>query len=185
MMKQKNSRFFLFLGFYFFGLFLSNPLKADLIDSIDEINSEKAKDPEKTDDSKKPEKTTDEKENADGPIKGDQKTNQQPQKKGDDKKKNPPSTDSSVKKPNTKKTKKKNINQDEQSKLPVHFESEDLSGIRDEGFIELHRKVKVNQGDFDLRANKAKVFFDNETEEVKTVEATGDVKINKIDPMLH
>lgn len=72
--------------------------------------------------------------------------------------------------------------QDGEQKLPVVFEGDQLSGIKRLGTIELHQNVKVNQGDFNMEAENAKVFFDTEADEVRKVIAKGSVKISKIDP---
>ena len=70
----------------------------------------------------------------------------------------------------------------EEKKHPVIFEGDQLSGIKRLGTIELHQNVKVNQGDFNLEAKNAKVFFDKATDEVDKVIAKGSVKMSKVDP---
>ncbi|NRA43692.1 MAG: hypothetical protein HRU09_01920 [Oligoflexales bacterium] len=72
--------------------------------------------------------------------------------------------------------------QGDEKKLPVIFEGDQLSGIKRLGTIELHQNVKVNQGDFNLEAENAKVFFDTNSDEVDKVIAKGSVKMSKVDP---
>jgi lipopolysaccharide transport protein LptA len=71
---------------------------------------------------------------------------------------------------------------DENGKLPVTFESEGLRGTRKDGILELKKDVVVAQGDFRMDADQAEVIFDQETEEVDHVVASGNVKIFKTDP---
>ena len=68
-------------------------------------------------------------------------------------------------------------------KVPVIFEGEQLSGFRKLGTVELKENVKVNQGDFYLESETAKVFFDVSSDEVKKIIAVGSVKIRKVDPV--
>jgi lipopolysaccharide transport protein LptA len=82
----------------------------------------------------------------------------------------------------SKKPRRVPVDRGAQAKQPVHFKSDDVSGIRDKGVIELHRNVEVNQGDFSLNANQAKVFFNQQSDEVETIVASGNIKINKVDP---
>jgi len=65
---------------------------------------------------------------------------------------------------------------------PVHFESMGLQGLRSQGLVNLLDKVVVTQGDMRLEADKAVVHFDQKTEEVNRVVATGNVKIFRTDP---
>ena len=67
-------------------------------------------------------------------------------------------------------------------KQPVVFEGDQLSGIKRLGTMELHKNVKVSQGDFKLEAENAKVFFDTQNDEVEKVIAKGTVKMSKVDP---
>lgn len=69
----------------------------------------------------------------------------------------------------------------EDKKLPVEFEGEGLSGIRKAGTVELHKDVRVVQGDLTLQSENAKIFFDEVSNEVKQVVATGKVTMTKID----
>lgn len=69
----------------------------------------------------------------------------------------------------------------EKKRAPVHFQGLGLTGLKKEGMVELHQKVIVTQEDFKLESDEAKIFLENETNEVKEVLAEGHVKITKID----
>ena len=64
---------------------------------------------------------------------------------------------------------------------PVHFEGDGFSGFRKKGFLELTKDVHIAQGDMSLDADRAKVYFDVETDEVKNVVASGRVRLKKKD----
>ncbi len=66
-------------------------------------------------------------------------------------------------------------------RLPVHFKSLGLTGVKGQGVLELHKDVVVTQGDLNLESDQGKVFLDKETNEVKKVFAEGKVKILKKD----
>lgn len=65
-------------------------------------------------------------------------------------------------------------------KLPVHFEGDELSGMRQQGVIELHSNVRVRQADLYMQSDRARVFFD-EHNDVDKVEAIGRVRMSKKD----
>lgn len=69
----------------------------------------------------------------------------------------------------------------EGNQFPVSYSGEGFVGFRKKGTIELIKNVVIEQGDFYLKADRAKVFFDTETDEVKTVIASGNVFIKKLD----
>jgi lipopolysaccharide transport protein LptA len=71
---------------------------------------------------------------------------------------------------------------DENSKLPVTFESQGLRGTRKAGLLELQKEVIIKQGDFRMDADQAEVIMDQKTEEVDHVVANGNVKMTKVDP---
>ncbi len=92
-----------------------------------------------------------------------------------------PAAKPSVPKPKTSRsvlapTKKKKVKKDA-GKQPVHFESNGARGIRDKGKFELIDNVVVTQGTMRMEADKATVFADQKTNDVKTVHATGKVKL--------
>ena len=66
-------------------------------------------------------------------------------------------------------------------KLPVAFEGDELSGMREHGLIELHSNVRVRQADLRLQSERAKVFFEHRTNDVERVEAIGQVRMSKED----
>jgi lipopolysaccharide transport protein LptA len=117
------------------------------------------------DDTKKPEKTEGEAGQS------------QPPTKTENKKSEPVEKDSNKKK---KKNRAKSQTADSK-KQPIHFQGLGLSGIRDKGFIELHKNVVVVQGDFRLESENAKIFFEEKSDQVKRVFAEGNVRIHKID----
>ena len=84
----------------------------------------------------------------------------------------PKNTSRSVLAPSKKRKPKKNA-----EKEPVHFESDGARGIRDKGKFELIDNVIVTQGTMRMEADKATVFVDTETNDVKTVHAVGKVKL--------
>jgi lipopolysaccharide transport protein LptA len=68
-------------------------------------------------------------------------------------------------------------------KLPVHFSSQGLKGLREKGLVELVQEVVVTQGDFKLEAENAQVYFSEHSRDVQKVLAVGQpVKITNIDP---
>lgn len=85
----------------------------------------------------------------------------------------------SVKKNDIKPQKKKN---EKGKNHPVHFQGMSLTGLKSEGIIELHKNVKVTQNDFVLESQEAKIFLlKGDSDEVKRVEAEGNVKMAKTD----
>lgn len=70
----------------------------------------------------------------------------------------------------------------ERQKMPVNFEGDELSGVRHLGTVELHSNVRVRQADLYMQSDQAKVFFDQQTDDVKKVEANGHVRMSKKDP---
>ncbi|MFK7873138.1 MAG: lipopolysaccharide transport periplasmic protein LptA [Oligoflexales bacterium] len=75
----------------------------------------------------------------------------------------------------------KKMNQNEQSKLPIHYSSQNLRGTREAGLLELKTAVTVTQGSLKVTSDNAKIHF-TEQEEMERVEALGHVKIHTIDP---
>ena len=155
---------------------------SDLINNIDELNKKEYVDHEDLDlDKKKKDRANTKKNPGKKKVQkknsvnnSNSKINQVPQvvqesKNSQDSNR---STNSSLEKKKVK---------DVQEKLPVIFEGDQLSGVRKLGTLELLDHVKVNQGDFDLTSDTAKVFFDTKTDDVKKVIAKGQVKMNKID----
>lgn len=68
-------------------------------------------------------------------------------------------------------------------KLPVHFSSQGLKGLREKGLVELVQDVVVTQGEFKLEADNAQVYFGEQSKEVHKVVAVGQpVKITNVDP---
>jgi lipopolysaccharide export system protein LptA len=74
-----------------------------------------------------------------------------------------------------KKTEAKDVEQ------PVRFQSEGAKGARSAGTIELMKNVEVTQGSLKLNAENAKVFFDEATNEVAKIVATGNVRVSRIE----
>jgi lipopolysaccharide export system protein LptA len=84
----------------------------------------------------------------------------------------PAKTSRSVLAPTKKKKKKKNA-----EKEPVRFESNGARGIRDKGKFELIDDVVITQGTMRMEADQAIIYVDQESNDVKTVHATGNVKL--------
>ena len=81
--------------------------------------------------------------------------------------------------PSTKPKKKKTGSVE--GKQPIQWESNGLKGFRNQGTIELMEDVVVTQGDMEMKADYAKIFFDENSNEVTRVEAEGNIEIFKID----
>jgi len=64
----------------------------------------------------------------------------------------------------------------------VKFWSRSLSGFRDQGSVMLEEDVVVTQDDIRLEADKATIFFESKSRDVKEVHAIGSVKFSRIDP---
>ena len=64
----------------------------------------------------------------------------------------------------------------------VKFWSKSLSGFRDQGSLSLEEDVVVTQDDVRLEADKATIFFERATDEVKEVHAVGSVRFRRADP---
>ena len=64
----------------------------------------------------------------------------------------------------------------------VKFWSRSLSGFRDQGSVILEEDVVVTQDDIRLEADKATIFFESKSHDVKEVHAIGSVKFSRIDP---
>lgn len=88
-------------------------------------------------------------------------------------KKSPASSSNSVKKTRT------TPGEDEDRKQPVKWKSKGLRATKEKGVMELSEDVVVTQGELQLKANHAKVFYDDKLDEVSKVVVTGNVKINK------
>ncbi len=67
-------------------------------------------------------------------------------------------------------------------KAPVFFEGDLFNGLKKEGFIELEQHAQITQEDLKITADRAKVFFQSDGEEVEKVEAFGHVVVTKKDP---
>ena len=64
----------------------------------------------------------------------------------------------------------------------VKFWSRSLSGFRDQGSVILEVDVVVTHDDIRLEADKATIFFESKSHDVKEVHAIGSVKFSRIDP---
>ena len=64
----------------------------------------------------------------------------------------------------------------------VKFWSRSLSGFRDQGSVILEEDAVVTQDDIRLEADKATIFFESKSHDVKEVRAIGSVKFSRIDP---
>ena len=64
----------------------------------------------------------------------------------------------------------------------VKFWSKSLSGFRDQGSLSLEEDVVVTQDDIRIEADKATIFFERTTNEVKEVHAVGSVRFQRVDP---
>lgn len=177
----------------------------DLLDSIQDDKPEREEVPEKTVPAKKsskpttrPQKTTKEKEPSESEINAESRNESplkdkmaedslsvEPQKS--EKKEAPQAekkTDEATEKEGLPKQKVRSEKpQDSQvrQKMPVNFEGDELSGVRHLGTVELHSNVRVRQADLYMQSDQAKVFFDQETDDVKKVEANGNVRMSKKD----
>ena len=65
--------------------------------------------------------------------------------------------------------------------MPVRFGSEKMSGFRSDGLLFLEGKVWLKQGDLNLSADKATVYFYTHSESVEKVVVKGNTTITKID----
>ncbi len=75
---------------------------------------------------------------------------------------------------------KRKTERKEQGSFPVKFRGEGLRAKKDERFILLKKDVVVEQGDFKLTADEAKIFFVKGSRDVERVVALGSVKISKV-----
>lgn len=153
---------------------------ADLIDEMDGAE-ERSKDQIEND---KPtlEQAPDEKTDKNTPnnvISNKQKKQKSEKINATEKSNSDKSINQSTNQETLKKEDKPNIRNED---IPVQFEGEGFSGFRKQGTVELLKNVKITQGDFGLEADRAKVFFDTSTDEVKTVIASGHVRVRKKDP---
>ncbi len=73
------------------------------------------------------------------------------------------------------------IHRDPKQRGPVYFRGLGLTGLKGEGLVELHKNVIVTQDDFRLESDEAKIYLDEESNEVKRVLAEKEVKITKRD----
>ena len=64
----------------------------------------------------------------------------------------------------------------------VKFWSKSLSGFRDQGSLALEEDVVVTQDDIRLEADKATIFFEKGSNDVREVHAVGAVKFLRTDP---
>ena len=155
-------------------VFTSSILRADMIDSLDELFPSPKKEeaptkPESSPDSSMPEndnKVSSEKAVKE-PSKGD---------KGNDK----PASNPVSKKP----TASSKATANERSKKPIRLESQGRTTYaRSGGLIHLRKNVVITQADLRLRADEAKVHIDEEKKDnsIQKVEVNGDVKITKSD----
>lgn len=156
-------------------------LHAQLQDSFDEP-------PKKAPDSEDSENKKNKNFTKDGESKSGVLEEKQGQKQVAPRNKNSTQEPADANKPPTKstqaasETKKEKKQSDPNAKLPVKISSEGASAIRDDGIIELIKNVVITQGDLKLNSNEAKVYFNNETNEVEKILAEGDVRMEKIDP---
>ena len=64
----------------------------------------------------------------------------------------------------------------------VKFWSKSLSGLRNPGSLMLEEDVVVTQDDIRLEADKATIFFEPKSREVREVHAVGSVRFSRVDP---
>ena len=64
----------------------------------------------------------------------------------------------------------------------VKFWSKSLSGLRTPGSLMLEEDVVVTQDDIRLEADKATIFFEPKSREVREVHAVGSVRFSRVDP---
>lgn len=64
----------------------------------------------------------------------------------------------------------------------VKFWSKSLSGLRSPGSLMLEEDVVVTQDDIRLEADKATIYFEAKSREVREVHAVGSVKFSRVDP---
>ncbi len=67
-------------------------------------------------------------------------------------------------------------------KQPVRWKSKGLKATKEKGVMELSQDVTVTQGDLQLKANHAKIYYDEKSDEVSRVVVTGNVRITKSAP---
>lgn len=82
---------------------------------------------------------------------------------------------------NSKKEKQTKSNKSPKSKAPVHFTGMGLTALKSKGVVELHKEVVVTQEDFRLESDEAKIFLEQNSDEVKKVSAEGRVRVRKTD----
>jgi lipopolysaccharide transport protein LptA len=64
----------------------------------------------------------------------------------------------------------------------VKFWSKSLSGLRSPGSLMLEEDVVVTQDDIRLEADKATIFFEPKSRDVREVHAVGSVRFSRVDP---
>lgn len=64
----------------------------------------------------------------------------------------------------------------------VKFWSKSLSGLRSPGSLMLEEDVVVTQDDIRLEADKATIYFEAKSREVREVHAVGSVRFSRVDP---
>lgn len=64
-------------------------------------------------------------------------------------------------------------------KEPINFRGEGLSGLREKGYVEIHKDVVVTQGDLKLESQKAEVYYDENNNDIKKIIVKGKVKLTR------
>lgn len=161
---KKNRSLTIFL-FFIFAIF-SRSSFADLVDSIEEVTkpSEVKKEKAPFEQSKPETASPEDGEGKKHPTKSNAPAQHRVKKNEKDLEK-----------------KKKNESKIDTQHEPINFQSDNLTGIRRDGMVELIENVVVTQSDLRLESNKAKIFFDEASKEVKNLFAFGNVKITKKD----
>jgi lipopolysaccharide transport protein LptA len=90
----------------------------------------------------------------------------------------PPPTYEDIKPKAPVKKPKPSVSGKKSEKLPVHWSAKSLKGNKDKRIFELNQEVVVTQGDMRMTAETATFYLD-ESDQVETIIAKGDVKINK------
>ena len=91
--------------------------------------------------------------------------------------KQPTATATAAEKSNPNQPRKSPSKSRKKQRLPVKFEGETMIGQQQEGVLDLDEKVWIRQGEMEIKADHAKLFFEDITREVEHVEARGNVKL--------
>lgn len=177
MVKRRKSNV---LSIMIFSLFLCvlipAPVFGDLIDDVSDLDTEEDQEKQKDNYSEGDVKS----EQTDSSIDKDMKETNSKAKENEKEVSIESNTDSQTSK---KKKSPKRVKGDSQaSKQPIHFKSSGKTVYtKDGGTVILEKDVVITQGNLNFRADKAKVYLneENEDEDVEKVEIFGNVRVSR------